>query len=97
MQVCLNGVLRGVGDVTKPFLFTTAAYWLVGIPLGYALSGMPLPSGLTLGSNFGVVGWWLALTAALFLATLALGLRVRAMLWGGRGPVEGLAAVRNEA
>lgn len=96
MQVCLNGVLRGVGDVTVPFLFTTVAYWLVGIPLGYVLSGMPLPFGLAVPVNYGVVGWWLALTLALFVATFALGARTRRMLWGRSGPVEGLMLAGEE-
>lgn len=90
MQVCLNGVLRGVGDVTVPFLYTTVAYWVIGIPLGYVLSGMPLPFGLVTPLDYGVVGWWIALTVALFLATLFLGARVRSLLWGKGGLVEGL-------
>ncbi len=97
LQVCLNGVLRGVGDVSVPFLYTTAAYWLVGIPLGYVLSGMPLPLGLALPVHFGVVGWWLAFTVALFLATAALGLRARMILWGKAGPVEALVPAQGEA
>lgn len=97
MQVCLNGVLRGIGDVSVPFLFTTVAYWFAGIPLGYVLSGMPLPFGVVSPVRFGVVGWWLALTVALFIATAALGLRARNMLWGKAGPVEQLAAAQGNA
>lgn len=90
MQVGLNGMLRGIGDVGAPFVMTTAAYWLVGIPLGYLLSGAPLPLGLAPLAGFGVVGWWMGITVALFLVTLLLGLRVRAMFWGAAGPVEAL-------
>ncbi|WP_196772874.1 MATE family efflux transporter [Pseudodesulfovibrio alkaliphilus] len=97
MQVCLNGVLRGVGDVSVPFLYTTIAYWGIGIPLGYVLAGMPLPLGLAIPMNFGVVGWWLALTVALFIATAALGWRMRVMLWGKAGPVENLVAAQSNA
>ncbi len=94
MQVCLNGVLRGVGDVSVPFLYTTMAYWGVGIPLGYMLAGMPLPFGLMIPVSFGVVGWWLALTVALFIATAALSWRTRVMLWSKTGPVETLVAAQ---
>lgn len=77
MQVCLSGILRGIGDIYVPFLYTTSGYWLVGIPLGYALSGMPLLFGLDLPVTYGVRGWWMALTVALFLACLSLSFRVR--------------------
>lgn len=90
MQVCLNGILRGVGDVTIPFLFTTVSYWVIGIPLGYVISGMPLPFGLIAPVEYGVVGWWIALTVSLFIATTLLGLRTQKMLWGKTGLVEKL-------
>jgi MATE family multidrug resistance protein len=90
-------VLRGIGDVSVPFLFTTVAYWFAGIPLGYVLSGMPLPFGVVSPVQFGVVGWWLALTVALFIATAALGLRARTMLWGKAGPVEKLVVAPGNA
>lgn len=81
MLVCLSGILRGIGDVTIPFVYITISYWLIGIPLGYVLSGMPLPFGIVLSSNSGVVGWWLALTVALTLACVALGRRTYVMFW----------------
>lgn len=96
MQVCLNGVLRGVGDVTVPFLYTTVAYWGVGIPFGYVLSGSPLPFGLVSPASLGVIGWWLALTVALFIATAVLGFRTRRILWGKKWPVETLVATSAE-
>jgi len=97
MQVCLSGVLRGVGDVSVPFVFTTVAYWGIGIPLGYALSGMPLPFGLVFPATYGVVGWWISLTVALFIATLLLGIRAQKMFWSRKGPVEGLEVVADHS
>ncbi|MFW5489779.1 MAG: MATE family efflux transporter [Desulfovibrio sp.] len=90
MQVSLNGVLRGIGDVGLPFVFTTVSYWAVGIPAGYLFSGSPLPFGFFPVADFGVVGWWMGITLALFITTLLLGLRVRAMFWNSKGPVEAL-------
>jgi len=90
LQVSLNGVLRGIGDVGVPFLFTTFLYWLVGIPTGYLLSGGVLPAGLVFPVNLGVVGWWAGITIALSFAALLLGLRVRTMFWDCKGPVEAM-------
>ncbi len=87
MQVCLNGVLRGLGDVGVPFLYTTACYWLAGIPLGYALSGAPLPFGMSSPVALEAAGWWAALTVSLILACMFLGLRVRTQIWGRCGVV----------
>ena len=62
VQVCLNGTLRGAGDTAVPFCLTTAAYWLFCLPLGWVLSGGPLPAGLGVSPQvFGIRGWWIAL------------------------------------
>lgn len=96
MQVCLSGVLRGVGDVSVPFMLTTISYWVIGLPLGYVLSGMPLPFGVVLPATYGVVGWWIALTVGLFLATFLLATRTHKMLWGKKGPVEQLEVAASQ-
>lgn len=81
VQVCCNGILRGAGDTTKPFIITTSVYWLFCIPLGYILSGMPLPYDLSVSSGlFGIHGWWIALTIGITLVAVLLYLRVRKIL-----------------
>jgi MATE family multidrug resistance protein len=85
IQVCLNGILRGVGDTKIPFMLTASVYWLVCIPVGYVLSGMPLPWGLGLSVDvLGIRGWWLALTITLFIVSLLLAHRVRNTFWALR-------------
>ncbi|MFK4763240.1 MATE family efflux transporter [Desulfobaculum sp. SPO524] len=87
IQVCLNGILRGVGDTKIPFMLTAVVYWLVCIPVGYVLSGMPLPWGLGLSADvLGIRGWWLALTITLFIVSLLLAHRVRNTFWAFREP-----------
>ena len=82
MQVCLNGVLRGVGDTTAPFVITAIVYWLFCIPVGYVLSGMPLPWGFGLSPDLlGIRGWWLSLTISLFIVSFLLARRVRHTFW----------------
>ncbi len=78
VQICLNGVLRGIEDTVVPFLVTSGVYWLVTLPLGYVLSGMPLPFGLNESTPaMGAAGWWTALVFGITLVALALGRRVR--------------------
>ena len=84
LQVCLNGVLRGVGDTKVPFAITATVYWLLCIPTGYVLSGMPLPWGLGISPDLlGIRGWWLSLTIALFIVSILLARRVRHTFWNG--------------
>ena len=69
-----------------PFLITSDTYWLLAFPLGYALSGMPLPFGLRrFIPNYGVVGWWFALVIGITLVALLLGRRVVRLFFSNRG------------
>lgn len=65
-QVVGLGVLRGLGDVNIPTIITFAAYWVVGLPIGYLL-------GIKLG--FGVSGIWYGLCLGLLVASILLFLR----------------------
>lgn len=86
VQICLNGALRGIEDTVVPFLITSGIYWLVALPAGYVLSGMPLPFGLReFLPEFGIAGWWLALVLGIFLVALALGLRVKKLFFADAG------------
>lgn len=62
-QTTIAGILRGYAITREPMLIYVAAFWLLGMPLGYALTfglgGLPA---------LGARGYWLALVLALFVA-----------------------------
>lgn len=66
LQVMALGLLRGVRDTKVPMLLATISYWVIGIPVSYALA---FPLGL------GGVGLWLGLVIGLMVAAAALMLR----------------------
>jgi len=65
-QVVGLGILRGMGDVNIPTIFTMIAYWIVGLPIGYLL-------GITF--NLGVYGVWYGLVLGLLTSSLLLFIR----------------------
>lgn len=58
-QVMALGLLRGLQDTTVPMIYTSIAYWLIGMPASYYL-------GFTLG--LGGVGVWMGLVIGLGVA-----------------------------
>lgn len=54
------GILRGMQDVNIPTLITIVVYWVINLPLGYAL-GFPL--------GFGITGIWIGFVVSLMLAS----------------------------
>ena len=60
------GALRGLKDTRFPVLVTFAAYWLVGLPLAWALG---------IAQALGPQGLWVGLVAGLTLAAVLLSLR----------------------
>jgi MATE family multidrug resistance protein len=62
-QIVGLGILRGMGDVNVPTIFTFIAYWIVGLPLGYFF-------GIT--TNLGVKGVWFGLLSGLLTASVLL-------------------------
>ncbi len=62
-QVVLTGALRGRGDTRTPMLVNLIGYWIVGLPIGYALC---------FEFHFGVRGLWWGLTLSLILIACAL-------------------------
>lgn len=66
-QVIIAGVLRGYKLTREPMVVYVAAFWLLGMPLGYLLAfgvgGWP---------GLGVRGYWMALVAGLFCAAALL-------------------------
>jgi len=56
LQVVATGALRGIGDTRTPLAAHFAGYWLIGLPVAYALC---FPAG------WGAPGIWVGLSAAL--------------------------------
>ncbi|MEM1094026.1 MAG: MATE family efflux transporter [Bacteroidota bacterium] len=65
-QATANGALRGLKDTRVPMLICLAAYWIVGLPVGYVL-GFPI--------GWEGVGLWWGLVAGLAVAAVALSVR----------------------
>jgi MATE family multidrug resistance protein len=63
IQTVATGALRGTGDTRTPMLCHMLLYWLLGLPLGYALC---------FGLGWGAVGLWTGLCVALILIGLVL-------------------------
>jgi len=74
-QVVATGALRGLGDTRSPMLAHLAGYWLLGLPIGYALCFR---------FGWGVQGIWAGLsTALIFIGAVLLAvwrLRVRELI-----------------
>jgi MATE family multidrug resistance protein len=70
LQATAAGVLRGYRDTLVPLWLASAAYWIVGIPLGYVLA-----------SQLGLAGRgvWLGMATALSLCALGMLLRVHSI------------------
>ncbi|WP_157669536.1 MATE family efflux transporter [Chitinibacter sp. GC72] len=66
-QVVASGVLRGYQSTRLPMVLHLLAFWLIGLPLGYALT-----FGLGPIAAHGAQGYWLALVVALTFAALSL-------------------------
>lgn len=75
LQVGASGMLRGLQDTRGPMQITLVAYWLVALPLGYAL-GM----GILSGGPGGAEGLWTGLVIGLMLAAVLLNLRLNRAL-----------------
>lgn len=63
VQVIGAACLRGISDLKVPALLTFAAYWVVALPLGYALG---------IRGGMGAVGVWVGIASGLALAAVLL-------------------------
>jgi MATE family multidrug resistance protein len=63
IQTVATGALRGTGDTRTPMICHLVGYWLIGLPLGYALCFVV---------GWGAVGLWTGLCIALILIGLVL-------------------------
>jgi MATE family multidrug resistance protein len=78
-QTVTTGALRGLGDTRTPMLAHFGGYWLVGLPLAYALC---------FSLRWGASGLWAGLLAALILiGTVLLGVW-RRRIGGSRLPLD---------
>ena len=70
-QATMSGALRGYKDTRAPMVYAFIGYWIVALPLGWALGfgrfGLP---------SWGVFGFWVALSLGLALVTALDGLRL---------------------
>ena len=58
IQIVATGALRGTGDTRTPMICHVLCYWLLGLPLGYALC---------FGLGWRAVGMWIGLCVALIV------------------------------
>jgi MATE family multidrug resistance protein len=56
IQTVTTGALRGAGETRTPMIANFIAYWIVGLPAGYALCFR---------ANWGVIGLWIGLSIGL--------------------------------
>ncbi len=71
MQVMATGILRGFKDSRSIFIVTIVAYWLIGMPVGFALGYGHIELGLD-----GAEGFWLGFIISLSVAALLLSVRL---------------------
>lgn len=64
----IQGVLRGYKDVTIPSVIAFAAYWIIGLPLGYALANY---------TDLAAFGYWVGLIVGLMCGAACFSLRLR--------------------
>ena len=64
--------MRGYKDTTVPMVISLISYWLLALPLGYALA-----EGLLGNTPLGVYGYWTGLTLALAVVAIGAALRLR--------------------
>lgn len=64
----IQGVLRGYKDVTVPSVIAFAAYWVVGLPLGYGLANY---------TDLQAFGYWIGLIVGLTCGAACFLLRLR--------------------
>ena len=63
-QITAQGALRGYRETKSIFFVTLISYWIVGLPLGYALSMTDL-----IVPKMGMIGFWIGFLAGIFTAS----------------------------
>lgn len=75
LQVTSNGLLRGFQDTQYAMIITLLAYWLLGLPIGFAFA-----QGYFTSSQWQAQGYWLGLVIGLSSAAFLLILRIRQLI-----------------
>ncbi|OMP65692.1 MATE family efflux transporter [Domibacillus epiphyticus] len=68
VQAPVQGALRGYKDVNVTFMMTMISYWVIGLPLGWALAAF---------TDSGPYGYWIGLIIGLTCGAITLSLRLR--------------------
>lgn len=68
VQAPVQGALRGYKDVNVTFIMAIVSYWVLGLPIGYAMANL---------TNLGPYGYWIGLIAGLTIGATALTFRLR--------------------
>lgn len=68
VQAPVQGALRGYKDVNVTFIMTMISYWVIGLPLGWALARW---------SDMGPYGYWVGLITGLTCGAITLSVRLR--------------------
>ncbi|HUB30099.1 MAG TPA: MATE family efflux transporter [Terracidiphilus sp.] len=68
IQTVCTGALRGLGETRVPMIANFVGYWILGLPLGFALCFV---------LHWGIYGTWIGLTLALIVIASALLVRWR--------------------
>ena len=75
-QATMAGALRGYKDTRMPMVYSLVGYWLLAVPIGYALGfGIQGLSGVF--EPLGVYGFWAGMTLGLGVVALCMALRLR--------------------
>lgn len=67
IQAPIQGALRGYKDVTMTFVMALISYWVIGLPLGYALANF---------TDLGPFGYWIGLISGLATGAITLSIRL---------------------
>jgi multidrug resistance protein, MATE family len=67
LQAPIQGALRGYKDVNVTFFMTLLSYWIIGLPVGYALANY---------TSFGAFGYWIGLITGLAIGATGLSIRL---------------------
>lgn len=68
IQAPVQGALRGYKDVNITFVMAIVSYWVIGLPVGYAMATY---------TNLGPYGYWVGLITGLTIGAITLTIRLR--------------------
>ena len=84
--IVFTAALRGAGDTRVPVLFTLIGFFVIRLPLAYALTSPEVdlgPLGVWTGVNMGLRGAWIAMSIDVYARGTFLLLRFAGGRWRG--------------